>query len=399
MRVILIKGQSAYGALPMFVDNLGEAFAQRGYEPIIIDLMEGASALAAIKAEASTGSVALVFTFCILGEYRDEQGRSLSQIFNAPHVVQHVDYPLTQSGRLDGTAAETALLVVDKTHVDAIKSVYGEDRFAHVAFSPHAAIGSPTPLEESPEAFAKSRPIPILFTGTFYKPVPPPWEKFPSAVKSIFQSAVDRALAVEWMAALDALDASLRDGGLDPTAPDIALIRKLATYVHEHVRAHRRYQLLKAAAKVGLPIHIYGKGYDRQLYRFKNVTFGGEADLQQAIGLMKQSRVVLNINANFGAGSHERPLTALLAGAVGATDYSRFYAAHFVEGREIAIYRWKSLEVDLASIGALSENPAAALDMVRAGQPKVAAEHRWSNRVDSILKAADVAKSKMAAAA
>lgn len=397
MRIVLIKGHSAYGALRAFIDSLAEAFAVRGYDPVIIDLAEDANALQTINNVAAGSPIALVFSFCIFGEYRDGQRRSLSDIFSAPHVLQHVDYPLTHGARIDATSAKTALLVVDETHVDAIKSVYGEDRFAHVAFSPHAAIGSPTILEESPEAFAKARTIPILFTGTFYKPAPPPWEKMPPAVKSIFQSSIDRALAVEWMAALDALDASLRDRGLDPNAPKIAPIRKLATYVHEHVRAYRRFELLKAAAKVGLPIHIYGKGYDRQLYRFKNVTFGGEADLHQAIELMKQSRVVLNINANFGAGSHERPLTALMAGAAAATDYSRFYATHFEEGREIAFYRWKSLENDLASIGALSENPAAALDMVRAGQPRVVAEHRWWNRIDGILAAADAARSKMGA--
>ena len=394
MRVVLIKGQSAYGALRVFLDSLAEAFLQRGYEPVVIDLTTP-NALATINEEAAKGATALVFSFCILGEFRDGQGRSLSQIFRAPHVIQHVDYPLTHSGRLDQTPAETALLLIDKSHVNAVHSVYGEQRFAHVAFSPHAAIGSPSPLEESPSAFAEARPIPILFTGTFYKPGPAPWEKMPSGVKAIFEKAVEAALAAEWMPALDALDEALKGRGLDPADPAVAPIRKLATFVHEHVRTHRRFELLKAAAKIGLPLHIYGKGYDRDLYRFKNVTFGGEADLNQVVNLMKQSRVVLNINANFGAGSHERPLTALMAGAVAATDYSGFYAEHFEEGKDIAFYRWKALQTDLAAIGDLSENPAAALEMVRAGQPRVVAEHRWINRIDAILSAAEASRSKL----
>ncbi len=105
--------------------------------------------------------------------------------------------------------------------------------------------------------------------------------------------------------------------------------------------------------------------------------------------------MVLNINANFGAGSHERPLTALMAGAAPATDHSRFYEAQFKVGEEIAIYRWKSLHDDLAALGRFSDDPAAVLAMARAGQARVLAEHRWANRIDAILSAAAAARSRM----
>lgn len=398
MRVVLIKGQSAYDALRVFIDHLATAFLARGYEPVVIDLL-GADPSGDVDRTAAAGGIGLVFTFNILGEYRDRRGWTLAQIFRAPHVVQYVDYPLTNAARLDKTAAETALLFVDESHVNAVRSVYGPERFAHTAFSPHAALGDPAGGETNPEAFAAARPIPILFTGSFYRPGDTSWPQLDRRAKAIFERGLDIAMGVEWIPALDALDRALTESGRDPATCDLAPLRRHASLIHEHVRSHRRFELLKQAAKLGLPVHVYGSGYEKHLYRFKNVTYGGEADLKQATALMARSRVVLNANANFGAGSHERPLSAMLAGAAAASDHSRFYASHFEPGREIALYRWTSLETDLAEVGKLALDPVAAFEMARAGQAKVIAGHRWDSRVDAILAAAQGARRRVQLAA
>ncbi len=275
-RVVLLKGQSAYDALRLFIDTLAEAFEALGFEAIILDVTQGAEHIATVERRIFSGPVSLVFSFCIYGEVRDPQGRSVAQKFGAPHVIQHVDYPLTHSGRLDATPPETAVLVIDESHVEAIQAVYGAKRFAHVAFSPHAAIGTPVALEADVASYAAARPIPILFTGTFYRPRPVPWLNFQPGARQIFDDAMKIALQSEWMPALAALDASLRDHGQDPANPDLAPIRKMATLVHERVRAERRLELLNAAAEVNLPIHIYGRGYEGELHRFKKFTYGGE---------------------------------------------------------------------------------------------------------------------------
>jgi hypothetical protein len=256
---------------------------------------------------------------------------------------------------------------VDPSHVDAIRSTYGSDRFGYVGFSAHGAIGETVSPGADPTVFAADRPIPILFLGTFYKPQAPGWRNLPSNVQKIYEAAVEIALANEWTPALDAIDSVLHSAGID--------------------------QLLNAAASMGLPLHIFGKGYDEDLHRYKNLTYGGDVDLPVALKLMAQSRVVLNINANFGAGSHERPLSALNAGAAAASDHSSFYASHFKAGEEIALYRWRDLEAGLASIAQLAKQPEAAFAMAQAGQRRTVAEHMWINRVGTIVAAADHVRS------
>lgn len=397
MRAVLIKGESRYGALNHFLDHLAAALRDRGWEASVIDAAAEDDRHAAFRREAARPSD-FIFTFNILGDYRDPGGRSLGQVFGAPHVLQYVDYPLTHWVALDRTARDTALLMVDASHVDTVAAVYGEDHFAHLAFSPHGAFAAgPEPAATAAE-FMNARPIPILFAGSFYEPGRSWWESQPPVIAAIFQRAVDLALGEEAAPALAALDAALTEHGLDPSGADVSPFRKLATHVHEHVRGHRRAAALQAAADLGLPVHVYGQGYEPHRQRFGAFTFGGEADLDQVTALMAASRLVLNINANFGAGSHERPLLALAAGAAAATDISSFYASSFDLGSELAVYRWMSLHEDLAAIGELARDGEALHAMARQGRRKVLAEHGWAARIDAILRAAEAARLRLTVA-
>ncbi len=399
MRVVLIKGRSAYDALRAFTDGCAEAFRRRGFDTTIIDAAESAEVGPALAAAAADGPVRMVHSFSILGDYRDESGRTVGDIAGAPHVIQLVDHPLAHMMRLDRTSRSAAVLVVDHSHVDAIRSVYGAEHFAHVGFCPHAAVGDPALGEPDADAFAAARPIPILFCGTFYKDETPPWAAFEPRVRRVFDQALEMALAEEFLPALEALDQAMRSAGLDPAGAGFHDFRRNAVFVHEQVRAHRRFALLKAVIKAGLPVHVYGKGYESQLYRFKAATYGGEADFAEVTQLMRRSRVVLNINANFGQGSHERPLTALLAGSAAASDHSTFYAEMFRPGEDIALYRWKSLTEGLSAIADLAESPEAAFSMARAGQARVIAGHRWDHRIDTLLAAADASRARLGVAA
>ena len=126
-------------AVPVgFGAKVAAAFRRAGDEAVTADLAEDAprAGLDPLAAFAGQG-FDLVFSIGLFGELRDGAGRTAAQIVGAPHVVQYVDYPLSHYPRLDATPPETALLTVDPTHVDAVRSAYGPERFAHVAFSPH----------------------------------------------------------------------------------------------------------------------------------------------------------------------------------------------------------------------------------------------------------------------
>ena len=305
MRVILIKGRSTYDLLRAFIDDAATGFIEAGCQAEILDVVAEPDVAAGLAHRKARGPIDLVYSLNILSDFRDPAGRAPGDIAGAPHVVHFVDYPLSHLNRLEKTPANAAVLVIDPSHAEALLSIYGPDRFGFVGFCPHAAVGPTTAPGRDADAFVAARPIPILFPGTCPAAGTAPWAHLQPGVQSLFEAATEIALASEWTPGLAALDAAMRAAGLSPEDPEFAGFRKLASYVHEWVRLLRRLRLLEAAARAGLRLQVAGKGYAAALTRYANLTFLGDVDFLGSVALMSQSRLVLNVNANFGAGSHE----------------------------------------------------------------------------------------------
>lgn len=395
-KIAFLKGGSQYGVLRTFIDDLAKAFAARGYDTCVFDLLALKQPTDIYELLRQAGPLELVFSFSIGAEFRDEAGRTMMEAVGAPHVVQYVDHPLHHLDRLLATPRSTALLVVDESHVRAVHSLLGPTNFAYVGFGPHGASGQPSEMAADAESFIASRPIPIFFAASFGERTAPPWTAYPSQVQALLAEAAELALSQEWVPSLEALERVLAMHGMDPYDPglpnalaaDLFRIRLLAIMVDDWTRFTRRAKLVQAAGEAGLPLTIVGSGCEHYAGRYKQFDCRGAVDFAETLALMRQSRIVLSSNANFGEGSHERPLIAMLAGAAAATDTSTFYTANFADGRDIALYRWMHLDDDLARVGTLLQSPEALFDMARAGHANASAHHRWDNRIDTIIAAA-----------
>jgi spore maturation protein CgeB len=158
--------------------------------------------------------------------------------------------------------------------------------------------------------------------------------------------------------------------------------------VDTEVRCTRRNAFLLALAESGVDLHICGDGWEPHLHRFKSATYHGPVDMARMVELMRQSRVVLNTNGNFGAGSHERPFSAALAGATTFSDYSRYYAAEFEPGENIELFSWMDLPGAMDRLRALSADPERCWRLGRSAKQLTLARHTWDRRVPDILAAA-----------
>jgi hypothetical protein len=391
MRILIIKGQSQYGGTRLFVDEAAAAFQRLGHEVEILDVGDVADAGPRLLAHAPTTRTDLVFTINIVGEFRDTLGRSLSDLYGAPHVIWHTDYILSQVARLKGTPKSTAVLLVDPTQVEGVKSIYGEDRFDHIAFFPHPAVGQPAADDATLAQFLERRPIEVLWSGSFQKPEPA-WVGIEGPARQVFQDALDLALSLEWIPPLEALDTVLASRGIDLGDPEMNGAREAAALVDVEVRKTRRYEFLKAVAKTGLPLRICGVGWESQLYRFKNATYEGPVEMTRMAELMAQSRLVLNTNGNFGAGSHERPFSASLAGAATFSDFSRYYAQVFEPGANIELFHWKNLTGGMEKLTALAADPERCFEYARSAKAVTLAGHTWDAQIGQILAAGEAVR-------
>lgn len=401
-RIALIKGPSQYGLLRFFIDDAARAFQMRGYQTVVLDALAVENDLEIYRQLRDAAPLDLVLTIGIFGASRDEFGRSIFEATGTPHVIQYVDHPLHHRNRLVATARDSALLFIDRSHVRAVSTLYGDDRFAYFGFGPHAAQGEPVTLPADAETYESLRPIPFLFAGTVSPLGPYPWEGLPSSVEQVFTEAAEIAAQVETVSCLELVDQVFAHRGLDPNGPGVSKslstqllrVRELAIYVHEWIRIQRRARLLEAAGEAGIPLTLVGNGTERYAGRYKSFDCRGQVDFREATALMQQSRVILNCNANFGEGSHERSLTAMLAGAVAATATSTFYTDNFVKDRDLFLFRWTHLKEDMAALADIVRDRDRLFAMARAGQQQVMAHHCWEHRIDTFLAAAQAVRDK-----
>ncbi|CAN5270626.1 glycosyltransferase [soil metagenome] len=386
MLILIIKGQSQYEGTRTFADLAADAMRRAGHEVVVDDLMTAPDVGVRLNDLAARIRPDLVFTINILGEYRSANGRTLAQAFGSPHVLWHTDYVFNHARRLEETAAETHLLMVDPTQIEGVRAIYGAARHPSITFFPHPAACEPAP-DEDLDAYA-ARPIPLLWSGTCHRPEIP-WKDAPRKTQKLFETALEQALAVEWAPPHEIFDRVLADAGVDLSDPENSGSRAACAFVDTVVRTTRRFAFVKALAKTGLPVTICGDNWKDQLYRFKNVDYLGPQPMTRVVELMRQSRVVLNTNGNFGAGSHERPFTTLLSGALPFTDVSRYYEQVFEDGRDIAMFRWQDLTAGLNRLRGLIDNPEEAWPMVQRGKDKAMAHHTWDARLPLILAAAE----------
>ena len=388
LRVLVIKAQSQYGGTRLFADEAAAAFIRRGDQADILDLGDRTEVEPELARAAAGPRPDLVLSFNILGDFRTAAGRTIAQLFACPHAVWHTDYVLTSWHRLQGTPRDTTLLVVDPTQVDALAAVAGPDRY-NARFFPHAAVGEPVADEPDADAFVAARPIPVLWSGGFAPPVRP-WSGAAAGTQRVMEAAVELAMAGEWMSPHLALAQVLKAVGLDLSDPAKRQHLVNAWMVDADVRVRRRQAFLFALAESGIELHACGHGWEPYLHLFRNLTYHGPVEMPRMVELMRQSRVVLNTNGNFGAGSHERPFSASVAGAATFSDFSRYYAAEFRAGQDIELFSWLDLGGAMERLRALSADPQRCWRMGKSAKQLTKARHTWDRRIPDLLDAAGI---------
>lgn len=384
--VVLLKGAGQYGSLRLHIDQAAAAFRALGYDTVILDFSSDAwrQDMARIA-----GPVTLIFSVSILGESRFD-GKTLAELLNTQHVVMHVDHPGWHLPRFEGTPAEAIVLTLDQTHSDFITRWFGPGRFRHLEVVPPGANRLVEPQDRDADDFAARRDIPVLFTGTFRGLPKPQWQDMGSSpaldlFKQIFDAAADIAASHDTLPAEAALDLACTAFGIDPDHPMTREVLRYSFWLSEYMHSTRRFEALKQLSKAGVNVHIYGAGFEGQMYRFKSFTYGGVGSFLETLSLLQRARVVLNTNTHFVSGGHERVFAAMAAGAAVVSDVSTWYQDAFEDGREIALYRWTKPD-DLAhKIADLLADPARTYAMAAAGHQRVETAHLWTHRAARIL--------------
>jgi hypothetical protein len=388
MRFVLVKGSSQYGSLRLHADQLAAALVALNHEAVVIDLTASESLVPLIQAMSTPTDCLFAFN----GVACEFAAQDFVRDMGCVYACLYVDHPVHHLARLEHPINKQVLFFLDRSHVQFVANWGAGRNYAHLGFLPPGANTLDAPVDVSDEAFA-ARDIPLLFTGTFRGAPPRAWEPWPdSPARSIVAETAERMAADGRLALLDALRAVLaaRNARLSPDL--MAGLAPLLPSAQQFAEAYHRNAVLTALGEAGAPLEVHGNGWEALAARYPSIRHAGEGSFTETLGIARRARIVLNINNGFVAGGHERVFTAMSAGAAVVSEASRYYEGAFKDGREIATFAInRPADVVTKLAGLMADVPAQAA-LARAGHKRALAEHSWTARAATLVKAVQAAR-------
>lgn len=363
-KCLLLRLASPYDVANVFLDEIALALRKLGHDVAFL----GGPALSYVE------------QLCLAARWEPDWVVSLNGValdFNIDGI------PLPQA-----LGAQSLNVVIDNPHhfghrwekacpglttvVDVEVAAYLEARWpqlGQVIYLPHGACG---PGSFNSQA---SRSIDLLFAGTYHCPerLRQGWMRYSPCMRDWLEDQAQQYL--------------FNSQGSVWNAELLAHLQVLCNHesiradLENYIRSRRRHHLLSTLTQSGFRVTLVGRGWES----YPEVGyhhFIGAKSFSQLLELFGVSKMVLHSTTSLD--SHERPLSAMLQGAVSLCDANPFFQSNFDQHLDLVTYMWENLSDLTDRIGQLSKDDEARSRMALSGQERVRTGHTWEVRLQKL---------------
>jgi spore maturation protein CgeB len=369
---------SQYGVLHHFTTKLFEALKRKGVDCRLLEAKKNNPAPFLEALFENPPECTLSFN----GLLPDDQGRFFCDMIGIPHVACLVDSP---NGYLPLTQSKLSILTcADASAVDFFKGL----SFDRVLFMPHAVEPMGIPDFQSKREYD----VVMLASCIDYEAIHSGWkEKYPYPLCKAMEEAVEIALAdytiPYYRAFAQAIDNQINHRtGLDPQKIDFM---NVLDEIEMFIRGKDRVELVRAITEA--KVTIFGSadgltGWKKYLGNKRNVEIHDPIPFEQALTIMKHSKIVLNSCPWIKNGAHERIFAGLASGALVITHENLFLQKEFKDGESIVFYHHARLEKADHRINEYLANQAKREQVTEKGRQLVMKLHTWDQRAAQLIK-------------
>lgn len=369
MRIVITIGGSKYDVFVAFANAFGDAFKTLGHDVFIINF--SAPDLQTQLPQAFGVKPDFIFAVNSTGS---DLFHSLFNKLDTSFFAFMVDNPVYHFDRLNGKIARHIVSYVDRSYLRFHRQYLPKN--IPCVFLPHGGFA---PANETEEINLEERPIPVLFTGSYWDPAQ--YEsilnQMPQHAAEITRETMDLVLARDNLPMDLALEATLQKKGITNANRDE--LGKLLILISNYIRAHRRLECIKACTKSDFKVHVYGHHWNQSPLKDKLVIHPS-VNIYESLELMRQSKIVLNISAVVPDGSHERIYSSMLHGAVAMTDQNDYLLSHLDHEKDALFYSWQNLETIPDTLNNLLNEPEKLQTIADAGKKNAQDNHTWTHR-------------------
>lgn len=367
---------SQYGVLHHFTKKLYEALKRSGVNVRLLEAKRNDPApfLEAIFQDPPD------CTLSFNGLLPDDKGRFFCEMIRIPHVACLVDSPNNFLPLI--RTPYSIVTCSDRSSVDFFRGVGSSNAF----FMPHAVESSLAPDPEN------SREYDVVMLCSFidFMAIRESWKKkYPPALCAAMDEAAELTLSDQttpyYQAFAQALEKQVNlQKGIDPKNIDFV---EVLDDIEMYIRGKDRFELVDAIkdAKVDIFGSADGKSSWRNYLGHKrNVTFHDPVPFEQALAIMKHSKIVLNSCPWIKNGAHERIFSGLACGALVITSENPYMSEQFKDGESIVFYHHKKYDKANHRVNEYLENEAKRQQIAEKGRALVMQNHTWDQRAQQL---------------
>lgn len=375
---IFMPPLSNYGVLHYFTEKMHEAMLRAGVKSRLLEAKRHdpgpfLQALFDDKPEC---------TLSFNGLLPDNQDRFFCDMVDIPHVACLVDSP---NSFLALTASPlTIITCVDRASVDFFKGTGAQN----VLFMPHGVDRS---LEPDPSG-KREYDVVLLSSCIDYEGNRAAWrKKYPAAVCHAMEETVENALKditrPYYQIFVEALDKQVQlQSGIDPETIDVI---EILYDIEMYIRGKDRIELVRSIKDA--KVDVFGSpddqaGWKEYLGDKRNVVIHDPVPFEQALAIMKHSKIVLNSCPWISYGGHERIFAGLACGALVLTNENLFLKEEFKDGESIAFYQHGRWDKANHRVNEYLENVSKRNLVAQKGREIVMDRHTWDHRAAQLLK-------------
>lgn len=378
-KVCLLTNYNLYESKRYFTHKLAEAMERQGIETKIIDAREGALGVDAIGAIQRFGPD-ITCSFNSLDPIAEK--RFLWDFLEIPHVSFLVD-PVFYSTFLV-ESPYSIITCVDRSDLAAVQS----NHFQNAFFLPHAVE------KELAEADSHERPYDVVFLGSCYdyESLRVSWQqRNPTGLNKVLDDAIDIVFSNERASLAQALVQAWNASGNNAQGVDFMT---LYYYLDNYTRGKDRVELIRSIKDAH--VHIFGElspdnavgilGWRPYLASQSNVTIHPSVPYDEAMKVMKSSKVVLNSMPFFRDGTHERVFAALACGSLAISSESIYLREQFRDGDGVVFYRAGHRSDVNGFINEMLKHEKKRQEAAARGRSIVLQHHTWDARVSKLIE-------------
>lgn len=156
-----------------------------------------------------------------------------------------------------------------------------------------------------------------------------------------------------------------------------------------YIKSWRRHKMVQSLVEAGFKVHVFGSGWEKVSFVDELINHGG-VSYGEMLDVISKTKVLVQDQALFNNGAHDRVFTSMLNGAVVVSEYSSYLDEIFEDKRDLFMFDWQHTKEQMEIIHKLLEDEPYRQSIAMSAYGKAVKEHKWENRAERIVETVEI---------